>query len=307
MLSFAFGWLFAGGSSTAPPIARRRPRVTTVVHINETPIQFAGVRVQRVAGVLDGAGRGPIESLSVPGFSGGRVPTIVASTPRQLELIGVMLDVPLAQQSAALRALELLCSGELELRFAHAPTRVLRGVVSGPIRCDAVDPSKAYVLDAQGCVALQVTIPIVCADGVAYERYPHRVRLSTTPTPVPLDDVAVHGKLVLQGPHSGPLDIDLLTPGGALVRRLALRDAPGLPVSIADGDVVTIHLGAPLQILRRTAAGVVTNALAWRAFAASTSHFFASPRDADPARGVFPRVRVSGASGWWTYARGSAH
>lgn len=307
MLGFAFGWLFAGGTTAAPAArASRRRLVPTVVWINNTPVQLAGVRVQRLAGVLNGTARATPQASRVGGFTGGRYAPLVPTQPREIELTGVLLNVPLEQQRAALDAWFLLCTGELELRFPHAPTQVIRGVAGTP-QVEPLDPEKAYVLDAAGCVPLRVTTTIVCADGVAYEQHPHRLRLSTTPTPVPLGSGTVHGRLLLQGPHEGALDVDLLSPGGALLQRLALRDAPGAPVVLADGDVCTAWLSAPFQLVRRTAAGVTTNVLAWRSLEASTPTFLASPWDADPARGQYPLVRLSAGTGWWTFARASAH
>lgn len=304
MLGFAFGWIFAGGSAARP--RPTLPFVTTMLWINDTPLQLTGVTLQQVAGWLDGASRVLPEVDSIDGLTGGLYGPLPATGPRDVVLEGVMLDVPLEQQTAALGALTDLLTGELELRWPHAPHLVMRGV-AGPIRVTPLKADKPFVLDTGRRVALKVAVTIRCADSAQYAREPRRVLLSTTPRKVRGGQLPVGGRLVINGPHTGALDIDLLSPSGALLERIALRDAPGLPVVLADGDTCAIRLDAPHLITKRSAAGVETNVYAWRSLSLSTRWWQVHPRHTDAARDQHCLIRLSAGTGVWTYAVGYAH
>jgi hypothetical protein len=299
-LGFSFGFLFAGGSSSAPSVAPL-PRVPTMLWANETPLQLAGVVLQRPTGWLDGATRALPEVDRVPGYTGGRYGVLPTVGPLDITLTGVMLDVTLEQQRAALSALTDLFTGEVELRWPHAPTQVMRGM-AGPITVEPFNPDKAFVLDRQRRVALRVTWNVRCADAARYERHPRRIRLGTTPKPIVMGGLPVGGEILLEGPLSGDVNIDILTPSGTLLDRIALRN-----VALASGDSATVRLDAPNTITKRTAAGVLTSVYSWRSLDASTRWWKANPYYADPDRDQWPLVKLSTGSGWWTYVVANSH
>jgi hypothetical protein len=301
-LGFAFGWLFAGGgTSVAPP----PPQVSTMLWINDTPLHVAGVTLQRPTGWLDGVARALPESSRMPGLTGGRVDSLTTVPERDVTLSCVLLGVTLEQQREALGALFDLLTGELELRWPHAPTQVMRGI-AGPPSVSPTNAEKAFVMDARRRIPLRFDVTIRCRDAAVYERQPRRIRLSTTPRAVRHGDLPVGGEIVINGPHSGALDIRLLSPSGAIIEQLALRDAPDLPVSLLTGDSLTIRLDAPNTLTKRTAAGVETSVYAWRSLALSTRWWKAPTRFTDRARDQWVQVQMSTGTGWWTYAVGNA-
>ncbi|WP_396216387.1 hypothetical protein [Gemmatimonas sp.] len=307
MLGFSFGWLFAGGSSNNAPRAGSVPFVPTMLWINDTPLQVAGVTLQQPSRWLDGASRALPDVGRATGLTGGQYGSLPTTESRDVLLECVMLGVTLEQEQAALAAFTDLLTGELELRWPHAPNNVMRGV-AGPLQVNPVTPAKAFVLDMQRRVSLRrVSVTIRCADTAMYSREPRRVMLSTTPRKVRAGDLPVGGRIVVNGPHTGALDIDVLSPSGALLGRLALRDAPGLPVSLATGDTLAIRLDAPHLLTKRTAAGVETNVYAWRSLTLSSRWWRVAGRPGDPARDQHCLVRLSAGTGVWTYAVGYAH
>lgn len=299
-LGFGFSWIFAGsGGAPSGTGAVPRRRVETMLWINDQPLQRLGLTLQRPTSWLDGLARTLPDTQRTPGLTGGRYAALPDTAARDVTLTGVMLDVPLETQRAALSALTDALSGFLELRWPHAPNQVMRGV-AGPLQVEPVNPDKAFVHPDR--TALRVTVVIRCVDAANYERHPKRIRLSTTPRAVALGGLPIGGEILLEGPLSGAVDIDLLSASGVLLNRLALRT-----VSLAEGDVLTIRLDAPRLLIKRTAAGVQSNVYHWRSLSLSTGWLNASSYHADPARGLYPFVRLSTGAGWWTYAVGHAH
>ncbi len=299
-LGFAFGWLFAGGSSGAP-LPTPLPFVPTMLWVNNRPLQLAGVTLQRPAGWLDGATRALPEVSRIEAHTGGNYDVLPTVGPRDVALTGVMLGVPLTRQREALGALTDLFTGLVELRWPHAPTQVMRGV-AGPITVTTLNEDKAFLLDRNGCVPLRVTWVVRCADSATYEQHPERVRLGTTPQPIVLGGLPVGGELLLEGPLSGAVDFDILTASGTLLERLALRG-----VSLASGDSCTIRLDAPHTIVKRTALGVESSVYHWRSLTLSSRWFKVNPRYADRTRDQWPQARLSTGAGWLTYVIGNSH
>lgn len=293
-LGLGFGFLFAGGSSGAPS-PTPLPFVPTMLWVNNTPLQLAGVTLQRPSGWLDDVTRALVDVDRVPGFTGGRYDVLPTVGPRDVTLTGVMLNVSLEQQRDALAALKDLFTGEVELRWPHAPTQVMRGV-AGPMAVTSLNEDKAFLLDRYGRVALRVTWTVRCADGALYEQQPKRVRLGTTPKPIRMGTLPVLPELLLEGPLSGSVDFDVLTASGTLLHRLALRT-----VSLADGDSCSIRFAAPHTIVKRTALGVETSVYHWRSLALSAAWFPISPFYADRERDQWPLVRLSTGAGWLVY------
>jgi hypothetical protein len=297
-LGFAFGWVFEGsGAGGYVPPTRRV--VETMLWINDTPLQRFGLVLQRPTAWLDGAARALPETARIAGLTGGRYELLPIVPSRDVTLTGVMLNLPLETQQAALSALTDALSGLLELRWPHASMQVMRGV-AGPLQVEPVNPDKAFVHPDR--TALRVTVVIRCVDTATYARQPKRIRLSTTPKAVVVGGLPIGGEIMLEGPLSGSVDIELLSASGVLLERMALRG-----VSLAEGDVLTIRLDSPRLLIKRTAAGVQTNVFHWRSLSLSTGWLNASPYHADPARGQYPLVRLSTGAGWWTYAVGHAH
>lgn len=292
-IGLGFGWLFTGGGSGGAGAPNPR-RVETMLWINDLPLQRTGMILQRPTGWVDDVTRVLPETSRVPGLTGGRYAALPSAPPRDVTITGVLLDVNMDVLQQQLAALNDLLSGELELRWPHAPGFVQYGL-AGPLQVEPFNPDKAFVRpDRQ---TWRVTVTIRCADGAAYARQPRRIRLGTTPKPIALGGLAVGGEIVLEGPLSGAVDIDILSPSGVLLDRLALR---GVSLATID-DICTIRLDAPNTIVKRTAGGVESNVYHWRSLSESTRWWKVSPRTADRARGIYPRVRMSTGGGWWTY------
>lgn len=293
MLEFGFRWLFEGTSIGIPPMPRR---IETMLWINEVPLERLGLVLQRPAGWLDGVSRPLLETARMPGMTGGAYEAYAAAQARDITIAGVLLDVSIDVLQQQLAALNDALSGLLELRWPHAPACIQRGV-AGPAQVEPLLVDRAFITPDAQCWTVSVTIR--CADGAVYDRHPTRVRLSTTPTDLPLRGLPVGGEILLDAPSSGDVDLDILSPSGVLLERLALRS-----ISLATGDTVTVRLDAPHGLTKRTEAGAVTSVYSWRSLAASTRWWKASPRHADQARGQYVRAVLSAGAGWWTYVNG---
>jgi hypothetical protein len=298
-LGFAWGWIFAGsGAGSAPGVAARR--IATPLWINDTPLERLGLVLQRAGNRLHNVARPAITVESVPDLTGGRYGQHTAAAPLQFELVGVMLDIALEDQRAGLSALSaFLHRGLLELRTAHAPDEILRGL-AGPILAEPLDPARAFVRPDR--TGVQVSTTITCADSTRYARQPRRVRLSTAPKQIIQGDLPSGGEITLEGPLSGAVDIDLLSPSGVLLKRLALRG-----VALAEGDSLRILLDTPQGLYKRTPDGTLTNVYAWRSLALSDLWWTPTPQFADPARDQWTMLRLSTGAGWYVYPVAHGH
>ena len=306
--SFGLRWLFQPASSgTGPPDPPDPPPVLpatssrvvpTMLWVNDTPLERFGLVLQRPERWLDQVARPLPETTRLGGLTGGRYERLAPSAARDMVVSGVLLNVSLETLQQQLAALYDAFAGLLELRWPHAPTAIQRGV-AGVATVEPYVPEKAFVRPDRQC--WRVSIPIRCADSAVYQRQPTRVLLSTTPRALPLRGLPVGGEILLNGPLSGAVDIDLLSPTHVRLQRLALRN-----VALATGDVLSIRLDAPHVLIRRTAAGAAENVYGWRSLSLSTRWWKANPRHADAARGQRLFVRVSAGTGWWTFVNGDA-
>ena len=142
-LGFGFGWVFegSGGGGRVVPAARRR--IETMLWINDTPLQRFGLTLQRPSSWQDGTSRALLETVRVPALTGGRYELLPTVPARDVTISGVMLDLPLETQQAALSALTDALSGLLELRWPHAHNQVMRGM-AGPLQVEPLNPDKAF-------------------------------------------------------------------------------------------------------------------------------------------------------------------
>lgn len=311
MSSFGFRWLFQPSSATTPPGPGPGPgpgpshtpsppprTVPTMLWVNETPLERYGLVLQRPERWLDSVTRVLPDTTRAPGMTGGPYAGLTAAPPRDLVLTGVLLNVALETLQQQLAALHDAFAGLLELRWPHAPGSLMRGV-AGLATVEPYVPEKAFVQPDRQC--WRVSIPIRCSDGAVYRRQPTRVYLSTTPAVVPLRGLPVGGEVVLNGPLSGAVDIDLLSPVGAILWRHALRN-----VALATGDTLTMRLDAPHRLTRRTAAGASENVYRWRSLTLSSRWGQAVPPAFAVGAPQALRVVLSAGTGWWTYVNADA-
>lgn len=304
-----FLWYHPAFSEGSPPPASSAiAAITTMCRVNRVPLERVHVIVQRPTGHLGASARAMPEVARVRGYTGGLyagAPTLQDFT---LTIEGVMLVAPLMSQPAYANAVTDLFVGEVEIEWAHAPGWIMRGV-AGPITVEPMRTDRAFVADvggdAAGKVPLRVLLQVRCADAAVWATEPRRLALSTTPAPIDTGSLPVGGEILINGPHSGALDIDIIGPSGALQQRLALRDVQDLPVSLAVGDVLTIRRDAPRGLLRTTALGVVTDVYAWRSLTYSTPWRAIPPQDA--LTGARCYARLSAGTGVFIYAVPSAH
>lgn len=290
---FLFEGPGADGPTPLPALARR---ITTPVTINNLPLQRTGLMLAELSGAsLTNVTRPTPTSTRVPGLTSGRYAGLQASAPRSYELIGTLIDVEHATLQQQLALLNDWLGDLLEIVWAHAPHALQLGM-AGPAQPVPVVPTTVY---ATARHSWRVTVPIVCADGAVYRRQPRRLWLGQTPTPVEVGGLPVGGLLLLQGPLSGTVTIDVLAPSGVIVDRLVLV-IPG-DEALAAGDVCTISLDAPHRIVKRTVAGVETPVTHWRDDTASTGWWRILPRFADRARGQWPMLRLSTGTGQYRY------
>lgn len=281
------------GAPVAPTLPWPR-RIEDMLVINELPIQRTGLILQRPTGWLDDLTATTPQTARIRGLSGGRYEALPESRPRTITLEGWLVDVVHEELQQTLRGVRAwLGTGLLEIRWPHARAYLQRGM-AGEIIPTPFNIDKAFVNpDRQ---TWRISIPITCADSLAYSRHPRRIRLSTTARPIRVGAAAVGGEILLTGPITGALDIDILSHSGVLLDRLALRG-----VSLEEGDVCRIRLDAPRTISKRTAAGVTTNVYHWRDHLLSTAWPVVSPEHADDTRNQWPLVRLSTGAGWWVY------
>lgn len=272
-------------------------RITTPLYINDLPLHRTGMILARASRQLDTTTRPLPETSRINGLSGGRYITTGAADALDLELVGTLIRVHYRDLQRQVAVLEDWLGELLEMRWTHALTSVRTGMAGNP-RIESVTPDSAY---ASAVGSWQVTVPIRCADGAVYRQHPTRLRLSTTPVAVPVGALAVGGTILLEGPLSGAVNIDVLSPSGVRLDRLALL----IPVDEAldTGDVCTISLDAPHRILKRTAGGVLTSVYHWRQPSASTGWWQIAPRHADRWRQQYPLLRLSTGGGWHTYVQ----
>lgn len=293
-LGFGFGFLFEGSSGgDVVPIITGPRRVPTMLWINNTPLEWYGLQLQRADGVLDAPSIALPNVSRIPLLTGGRYEPMALSGPRDIVLTGIICDIPMEVWRPALRQLHDAMSGLLELRWAHSPHSVMYGVAGEP-KTSHVQPDKMYV--APDRTAIQVTVTIRCVDSAIYEREPQRIRLSTTPKPIRLGSLSTGGVMQIDGPFSGDLNIDYLAPNGALLDRDALRD-----VDLDDGDVLYIYRDTPAGLVKLTPAGDLFDVYAWRSLSESTRWWSPSSVHGELSTDTYPLVRLSSGSGWWRY------
>lgn len=275
-------------------------RITVPLWINDLPLQRTGMVLVRAANWLDNLTRPLPDTARLPGLTSGRVVDVMPSAALDLEIVGALVQVPYRTLQSQLARVHDWLLGELELRWAHAPDFVKRGM-AGEARVESYTPEAAF---ASAVGSWRVTVPIRCADSVSYARQPRRLRLSTTPVPVEVRGVAVGGTVLLEGPLSGTVHLDLISPSGVRLERLTLV----IPTeeALGSGDVCTIRLDAPHTIEKRTALGVITNVYHWRSLTSSTGWWQIPPRHADRWTGQYPALRLSTGQGWLTYVLGEA-
>ncbi len=286
------------GAITAPSLPWPR-RIEDMLIINRLPIQRTGLVLQRPTGWLDDLSATTPQTARIRGLTGGRYEALPESLPRAITLEGWLIDVRHEDLQQVLQGVRAwLGTGLLELQWPHARDYLQRGM-AGQIITTPLNPDKAFTTpDRQ---TWRVSIPITCADSLAYSRHPRRIRLSTTPRPIRVGAASVGGEILLTGPITGALDIDILSPSGVLLHRLPLRG-----VALEEGDVCKIRLDAPRTIAKRTPAGVTTNVYHWRDFTISPEWPVVSPEHSDPERAQWPRVRLSTGAGWWVYPLAAA-
>lgn len=303
-------WWHPAFSEGSPPasVATAITTVTTMCRVNRVPLERVSVIVQRPTGHLGSSARTMPSVTRVAGYTGGLYGGAATLQDMVLTIEGVILVAPIADMRAYANGVTELFVGEVEIEWAHAPGWIMRGV-AGAVAVEPMRPDRAFVADvggdAAGKVPLRVVLQVRCADAAVWATEPRRVALSTTPAPIDTGSLPVGGEILINGPHSGALDIDIYGPSGALQQRHALRDVQDLPVSLATGDVLTMRLEAPHTLVRTTALGVTTDVYAWRNLDLSTPWRAIPPQDG--ITGARCYARLSAGTGVLTYAVPSAH
>lgn len=266
--------------------------VPTMLWIGDTPLESTGFELEQPSLWLDGVTRAAVDTTRATALTGGHY-TPAFSAARTIGLVGTIIDVPMDQLQPHLARIDRLFAGLLPLRWPHAPTHVMYAK-AGPVQVEAANPTKAFVRPDKQVWRLRVQL--TCADGAIYDRNPQRVRLGTVPKPLLLGSGAVGGTLDINGPISGALDIDLLSPSRVIVERLALRN-----VALLAGEVGRIRFDVPTSITRIATDGTETPVLSWRDAGLSTRPWQVTPIRADQARNQFMHLRLSTGDGWYTY------
>ncbi len=292
-------WLgFSAGSGIIPveyPSFIPSDHVTYTVRINRTPIEWYGMRLLEHTGSLSSFATATPEIDKVRGMTGGRVRPLGVTSPRVMSLVGHFLEVDMMTRHKLLNAFTDALRGLLEVTTPDAPNYVLRAL-AGAV---TVDPVGALYDEP----ALRVTVPLVAPDAARYSRHARIVALGTTPRAVPLGNLPVGGEMVLQGPLSGTVHIDCISPQGQRIYRTTLV----IPESgVASGGHVRIRLDYPTAILYVDATGVVSSVEHWRSLT-SSAWWFVPALYADAKNGSFCMLRLSTGSGVYRYFEAVEH
>lgn len=301
-MSFVIGpmsWLFGSSEPSGPPPPPPAPgipiprRVPTILWIAETPIERLGLQLVRAAGGLHDAALAPLTVTSYPGLTGGRFETLQTVAPRVIELEGHHIGSDFGARARWLDTLKTALRGRLPIRWADTPDRVAYGVAT-LTTADSASPL-AWVDPT-----LRIRVLITCADTASYDRHAAILPLSTTPRAVPLGTLPSGGELGVLGAYDGALSVDLLSPTGVTLERLALVD-----LALAAGEALTVRLDPPHALVLTRADGTQVAVAQWRSVTASSRWWQPSPvaRDQAPRLVLVPADPADTPVGWYRYHR----
>jgi len=304
MLGLGFGllsWFTDGSGGPYSPFAVGTPPrvISETGWINRVAVERLGMRLVRATNWMSSGATAGVETLQTPGLTGGRVQPLRSTQPLVITLEGNFLEVSTDDRIAAANLVADALRGLLEIRFADAPDRVIRGV-AGPIQFAPL--TDKFFVPSKRASAVKATIPITCVDSARYALQPRQLVIDQTPTPVRLGSLASGGDYYVLGPYTGDLDIDCIAPTGQRVYRLALRD-----IDIPDEGYAQIRLDAPHAILVYDDAGEATSVAEWRDLTLSSRWWKLAPFYAHGARGQYPMLRQSAGFGLYRYHEAWEH
>jgi hypothetical protein len=222
----------------------------------------------------------------------GVVPALWTSVePRQITVGVRYYCTTLAARQGALLTLQDRLTGLLTLRFDDWTDRVVRGVASA-IRVTSMDPGGAFAIPG-----IEMAFTITAYDGASYDAEPRVLALTTTPTAVALGTLPSAGLIRLDGAWTSSTARTVTFRAASGVSQGTLTLTAPSTASLAAGDGLEIDLGRQ-YVTKVTAAGVRTNAYAWKTAGA---WFALDPAYADRAATQYATLEVSTGTGSLLY------
>lgn len=290
---------YGGPYVPVTPIGTAPRIISETGWINNAACEALGMRMVRYDGWMSSGSTAPVQPRMMPGTTGGRYAGLQSSAPLQLALEGNFLEVTVDDRVAAANACANALRGLLEIRFADAPDRVIRGV-AGPIQFTPL--TNNFFTTSRRAGAVRASIPITCVDSARYAQNARQIILGTMPVPVPLGSLPSGGDIYVLGALTGSLDIELYSHTGLRTHVLALRD-----IDIDADGFARVRIDPPHAVLVYAADGEASSVANWRSLTLSSRWWKPTPYHADSARALWPMLRLSAGTGVYRYHQAWEH
>jgi hypothetical protein len=267
--------------------------------VNNVAFETLGMRMVQHGGWMTSGSTPPVQPRMMPGTTGGRYAGLQSTAPLQLALEGNFLEVNVDNRVAAANLCADALRGLLEVRFADAPDRVIRGM-AGPVQFTPL--TNTYFTSSHRAGVVRASIPITCVDSARYARHARQIVLGTTPVPVPLGSLASGGDIYIFAEGETAVDVELYSHTGLRTHVLALRS-----VDIPEDGFARVRIDAPHAVLAYDAAGEATSVAHWRSLTLSSRWWKPSPYYADAPRALWPLMRLSVGTGVYRYHQAWEH
>lgn len=258
----------------------------TQIYVNEYDTSGHGLIVERVDGWIDGLSVAERTSL-LPGRVGGVIlPPETETTPRSIQVAGVIKGSSLANLRSSIDSLkERLYRGLVEVRFVDQTDRYVNARCSG-FQVPATPPQ---FMNPRG----RVSFSLFCPDPLIYATQPTIVGQSVvaTRTPLPLGNAPSAPVIKIMGSATNPVLTYRKNDGTS-------QQTMGFTVTLASTDYLEID--CELAQITKYASGVPTNGMAlW------TSGDFPvlDPQHGDFINSLWPSLEVSAGSFECAYRR----
>ena len=181
---------------------------------------------------------------------------------------------------------DALCTGLVELRDAHAPDRVMRGVCS--VFTAEVSAPPHYVN-----IEPRIVVEFECPNATKYDVEPQSRLLSTTPVDIACGTASHGGQIKIAGALSAEIRLKYRGISGALLGELVITP------SVLASETLVIDLTTAM-VYRVSSSGVYAQAYDMKTGGAWFELF---PRDGNREQDVWGSLELSGATGTYYWRR----
>lgn len=213
------------------------------------------------------------------GKAGGLMTPYATTGERVLRFVA---DARVTTEAARLAKMDELAhhlTGVIEVRYADAPTRVLRGF------CRVFEATLAKPTWVN--IEPSVVVEIVCPLAHRWEAHPYHRVLTSTPVEVPVGTLPHGGRYWITGAAAGALATETRLRfrgvSGAIVGELVLLPA------LSAGEVLLVDADAR-SLQKLDTSGVWTDVYGWKTGGA---FFEVAPRDSSPMLGAFGTLETT--------------